>query len=109
MREETDLARGDEAAMLTPVAEPSSDRPPVLEVIRDRMRTKSLDDGFRVGLSLEGGGMRGVISGAMLIALRDIGAADAVDCYFGTSSGSINLSYFLTGAGWDALAVYYDY
>lgn len=73
------------------------------------MANGSRDDGYKVGLAVEGGGMRGVVSGAMLIALRDIGAHGAFDCFCGTSSGSINLSYYLTGAGWDALAVYYDF
>jgi predicted patatin/cPLA2 family phospholipase len=45
----------------------------------------------------------------MLIALGDAGAAEVFDCFCGTSSGSINLSYFLTGANWDALSVYYDF
>lgn len=83
--------------------------PTVVDVIRARMESGNRDDGFKVGLALEGGGLRGVVSGAMLIALRTLGADRAFDCYTGTSSGSINLSYFLTGASWDALAVYYDH
>jgi len=52
--------------------------------------------------------MRGVVSGAMLIALRDLGLAQYVDVYYGTSSGSINISYFATDAAWEALSVYPD-
>lgn len=87
----------------------STDDQSVIEVIKRRIESGSRDDGFCVGLTLEGGGMRGVISGAILLALKDIGASDMIDRFFGTSSGSINLSYFLTGASWDALAVYYDH
>lgn len=86
-----------------------SDAPPVIDLLRQRIVSGQRDDEYRVGLAVEGGGMRGIVSGAMLIALRDIGAHPAFDCFCGTSSGSINLSYYLTGAGWDALAVYYDF
>ncbi|HWG12240.1 MAG TPA: patatin-like phospholipase family protein, partial [Streptosporangiaceae bacterium] len=58
---------------------------------------------------VEGGGMRGVVSGAMLIALRELGLADVFDRFYGTSSGSMNLAYFAAGGGWDALSVYYDH
>jgi predicted patatin/cPLA2 family phospholipase len=62
-----------------------------------------------VALALEGGGMRGVVSGATLIALKDAGLTDHVDVFYGTSSGSINVTYFAAGGSWDALSVYYDH
>lgn len=67
------------------------------------------DDGYKVGLAVEGGGMRGVISGAMMIAVRDLGLKDLFDGFYGTSSGSINVAYFLNGDSWRALATYYDH
>ena len=95
-----------------PIAElaPGSDLggtiPSVLELIRSR--EKGIKDAYRLVLCLEGGGMRGVVSGAMLIALRDLGLTNYFDAFYGTSSGSINLTYFSIGHDWDALAIYYD-
>jgi len=78
-----------------------------LELIRSRLEGES--DDYVLSLTLEGGGMRGVVSGAMLIALRDLGITRVFDAMYGTSSGSINLAYFAAGSGWDALSVYYDH
>ena len=88
--------------------ETRSDQPSVLEVLRRRAEGDRSDD-FLIALALEGGGMRGVVSGAMLLALRDMGLMPLFDRFYGTSSGSINLTYFAAGSGWDALSVYYDH
>lgn len=53
--------------------------------------------------------MRGVVSGAMLIALKDMGVTDVVDTFYGTSSGGINLAYYAAGASWEGLAIYADH
>ena len=81
--------------------------PSVPELIEARARGQQ--DGFTLALTVEGGGMRGVVSGAMLIALRDLGLAGVFDRFYGTSSGSMNLAYFAAGGSWDALSVYYDH
>jgi predicted patatin/cPLA2 family phospholipase len=86
--------------------------PSVVELISARKEAldagSELCDGFKLGLAVEGGGMKGVVSGAMLIALDDLGLRDVFDGYYGTSSGSMNLAYFLSGRRWDALTMYYD-
>ena len=50
---------------------------PAVEVVRARMRDGSRPgqrgDGFKVGLVVEGGGMRGVVTGAALQAMHDLG------------------------------------
>lgn len=66
-------------------------------------------DGFKLGLAVEGGGMRGIVTGGMLLALRDLGLLPAFDAFYGTSSGSMNIAYTVGGAKWDGLAVYYDH
>lgn len=81
--------------------------PDVLSLIASRMRGEH--DDHRLALALEGGGMRGVVSGAMLIALRDLGIPAVFDRLYGTSSGSVNLAYFAAGGAWDALSIYYDH
>jgi predicted patatin/cPLA2 family phospholipase len=66
-------------------------------------------DGNKIGLAVEGGGMRGVVSGAMLCALEDLGLpAAAFDAVYGCSSGATNTAYFLTGDSWYPLSIYYD-
>lgn len=53
--------------------------------------------------------MRGVVSGAMLCALEDLGLpADAFDAVYGCSSGATNGAYFIAGASWYPLSIYYD-
>jgi predicted patatin/cPLA2 family phospholipase len=73
------------------------------------MNGQLIADGFKLGLAVEGGGMRGVVSGAMLVALDDLGLKNVFDGYYGTSSGSMNLAYFLTNWRWEALRMYYDF
>ncbi|WP_255954842.1 patatin-like phospholipase family protein [Streptomyces odontomachi] len=85
---------------------------PVLEVLRARRASGSRpgqrDDGAKVALAVEGGGMRGVISAAMLTELEDYGFKDAFDVVYGCSSGGINGAYFLAGETWYPLSIYYD-
>ncbi|MFI6729657.1 patatin-like phospholipase family protein [Streptomyces sp. R-74717] len=85
---------------------------PVLEILRARRASGSLpgrrDDGARVALAVEGGGMRGVISAAMLSQLEDYGYQNAFDVVYGCSSGGINGAYFLAGQTWYPLSIYYD-
>lgn len=85
---------------------------PVIEVLTSRLSNGSLPgkraDKFRVGLAVEGGGMRGVLSGAMLAALDDCGLTNSFDAIYAYSSGAINSAYFISGGGWHSLSVYYD-
>ncbi|WP_435128209.1 patatin-like phospholipase family protein [Actinacidiphila sp. bgisy144] len=85
---------------------------PVLEVLRARRAEGSLpgqrSDGAKVALAIEGGGMRGVISAAMLTQLEDYGFKNAFDAVYGCSSGGINAAYFLAGETWYPLSIYYD-
>jgi predicted patatin/cPLA2 family phospholipase len=85
---------------------------PVLEILRTRRDSGSLPgqrvDGAKVALAIEGGGMRGVISAAMLCQLEDYGYRNAFDVVYGCSSGGINGAYFLAGETWYPLSIYYD-
>jgi predicted patatin/cPLA2 family phospholipase len=80
---------------------------PVLEVLRARRTDRT--DKHKIGLAVEGGGMRGVVSGAMLCALEDLGLpAAAFDGVYGCSSGATNCAYFIAGDSWYPLSIYYD-
>lgn len=52
--------------------------------------------------------MRGSVSAGMLIALDQLGFRDAFDLVVGTSAGAIAASFFVTGRGSAAVAMYYD-
>lgn len=86
---------------------------PVAQILHQRRKECSLPgartDGYRVGLVVEGGGMRGLISGAMMSTLLDRELEHSFDTIYTCSAGALNSVYFLTGLGWYAVAIYYDY
>ena len=63
---------------------------------------------MRLGLVVEGGGMRGVISSAAADALYQFGYAECFDCVFGTSAGAINGAYLLSGEITKGTSIYYE-
>jgi len=85
---------------------------PVARIIHQRLaegsRPGARRDECRVGLAIEGGGTRGVVSGGMLAALEELGLRDAFDVVYGSSAGSFNATYFLAGQASDALTLYVD-
>lgn len=86
---------------------------PVLEVLRARRRRGDREaargDPYKVGLAIQGGGMRGVVTGAMLTALEELGLHRAFDAIYATSSGAINGAYFLGGQTWRPLQIYWNH
>lgn len=54
------------------------------------------DDGWRVALAVEGGGMRGVISGAMALVLHELGLVPAFDAVYGSSAGTISGAWLVS-------------
>jgi predicted patatin/cPLA2 family phospholipase len=85
---------------------------PVLEALWRRRKSGDApgarSDDFKIGLAVEGGGMRGVVSAAMLCTLEDLGLTTAFDAVYSASSGAINSAYFLAGGCWYPLSIYYD-
>jgi len=81
--------------------------PGVKELIKSRLAGES--DDYILALAVEGGGMRGVVSGSILIALRELGIDKVFDRLYGSSAAALNLTQYAIGASWEALAVYYDY
>jgi predicted patatin/cPLA2 family phospholipase len=71
----------------------------VLELLRARAASGPArdDDGARLALVLEGGGMRGVVSSAMADALQARGLTECFDLVVGTSAGALNGAAFLAG------------
>lgn len=86
-------------------------RHPVLAEIRRRRQVLraggSLDGlGTKLGLVVQGGGMRGLYSGAALVALEEAGLADVFDEVYGESAGATNASYFLAGQADFGMRIY---
>jgi len=85
---------------------------PVIQVVMERARKRSLpghrDDGFKVGLAIEGGSMRGVVSAGMVTALHALGLTQTFDTVYGTSAGAINGAYFLSGQPSYGTTIYYE-
>ena len=72
----------------------------VLRVLGERARAGSLpgarEDGYRVTLAIEGGGMRGTISAGMALALDELGLVSAFDAVYGASAGAITGAWLLS-------------
>ncbi|WP_433722488.1 patatin-like phospholipase family protein [Nocardia sp. CA-129566] len=66
------------------------------------------DDGNRIGLVVEGGGMRGIVSAAMLCAIEDAGYSRCFDAIYASSAGAMNATYFVCGESWYPMSIYYD-
>lgn len=85
---------------------------PVLEVIARRVRRGSLpgcrDDGAKLALVIEGGGMRGVVSGGMVTALDELGLRNSFDFVIGTSAGALAGAFFLAEQPRKGTSIYYE-
>jgi len=72
----------------------------VLRALAERHRAGSQplarDDGLRIALVIEGGGMRGVISAGMALALDELGLVPAFDAVYGASAGAITGAWLLS-------------
>jgi hypothetical protein len=75
---------------------------PVLEAIWQRVREGSKPgqrtDRFKIGLAIEGGGLRGSVTAGMASAIMNLEIADAFDMVLGSSAGSIIGSYLVARA-----------
>lgn len=66
------------------------------------------EDGFKIGLVVEGGGMRGTISSSNIDALHQLGFGNCFDAIYGTSAGAINGAYFISGDINIGASIYYE-
>ncbi|CAM9416329.1 unnamed protein product [Scytosiphon promiscuus] len=104
-------ARGDSQEML----EAREDEHPVLEVLRKRVKAGTTPgchgDGLKVGLAIEGGGMRGCVSAGMIATILTLGLMDTFDAVYGSSAGSLVGAYAIArqeGMPRLGCSVYYD-
>ena len=85
---------------------------PVVKLIKKRNSIQSTPynriDGNKLGLVIEGGGMRGVVSSAMASALHFLDLVDVFDAVYGSSAGAFNGSFFITYKMPLGPTIYYD-
>jgi predicted patatin/cPLA2 family phospholipase len=75
---------------------------PVIAALRDR------PPNARIALVIEGGGMRGAVSGGMTLALDELGLAKAFDAAYGSSAGTLNAMWLLSGRAADGIHTWTD-
>lgn len=75
---------------------------PVLRAIREPR------EGERVALVVEGGGMRGAVSGGMGLALHEHGLGDNFDAVYGSSAGALNGLWLFSGRAEDGVPTWTD-
>lgn len=66
------------------------------------------NDGAHVALVIEGGGMRGVVSGGMAAELERRGWTDCFDSIHGSSAGACAAAYFAAGQANFGTRIYYE-
>ena len=64
--------------------------------------------GARIALVVEGGGMRGAVSGGMALALDELGLARSFDAAYGSSAGTLNAMWLLSGRVRDGIPTWTD-
>ena len=65
-------------------------------------------DSYKIGLIIEGGGMRGAFSGGAMIGLEKLGLTDCFDYVYASSSGSCAGAYFLSKQTELGSSIYYE-
>jgi len=92
------------------VPAPGHNSEAVIDLINCRaaVRTHSYQDGRRLALIVEGGGMRGVLSAGCLIAFDLLGCRNVFDEIYGTSAGGVNCAYFLSGQWELGISMYFN-
>ena len=90
---------------------PGAGLPPAKQVILDRLAAGSQPgarrDDHTLALAIEGGGMRGVVSAGMLVALEQLGITGCIDLVVGTSAGALAGAFFVEGRAVEGSVLFY--
>jgi predicted patatin/cPLA2 family phospholipase len=85
---------------------------PVATLMRVRKEQRNMPgqriDGHTLALAIEGGGMRGVVSGGMVAALEELGLLNCFDVVYGSSAGAISGAYFIAHQARYGVTIFYD-
>ncbi|MEK7631834.1 MAG: hypothetical protein AAB445_03135 [Patescibacteria group bacterium] len=77
-------------------------------ILHRRLQSVPIADGKKIGLVLYGGVMGGIRGAGAMIALEEMGLAQAFDCIYTNSAGFANASYLLAGATQLGTSIYYE-
>src|SRR5690348_395584 len=80
----------------------------VVDLLKARSGQPPGRDARKLGLIVEGGGMRGVLSAGALLALHLLGFRNCFDEVYAASAGGVNAAYFLSGQGTLGISIYFD-
>ena len=75
---------------------------PVVAALRAR------PEGSRIALVVEGGGMRGAVSGGMALGLDELGLSQSFDAAYGSSAGTLNAMWLVSGRVRDGIPTWTD-
>ena len=75
---------------------------------RENSKPQKRNDPYRLGLAIEGGGMRGVVAGGMVSGLEELGLRDVFDVVCGTSAGAASAAYFVAGQAKLGTSIFYE-
>ncbi|HLI58433.1 MAG TPA: patatin-like phospholipase family protein [Solirubrobacteraceae bacterium] len=75
---------------------------PVLAALRQR------PPDARLALVVEGGGMRGAVTGGMALALDELGLAHSFDAVYGASAGALNALWLVSGRAGHGIRTWTD-
>ncbi len=81
-----------------------------MNLIRDRSKNLKTPNNLKLALVVEGGGFKGIYTGAMLAELESYGISPSVfDIIVGSSAGSFNAAYYVAGQAQKGVCVYADH
>ena len=92
---------------MTPVSNPVVDL--IMQRTHDGSKPGHREDSNKLGLAIEGGAMRGVVTAGMVTGLEMLGLREAFDVVYGSSSGASNGAYFVAEQAAYGTTIYYDH
>src|SRR5215212_7146105 len=75
---------------------------PVIRALHDR------PPAARLALVVEGGGMRGAVTGGMVLGLQELGYEHAFDAAYWSSAGTLNAMWLVSGRALDGVPTWTD-
>lgn len=85
---------------------------PVIQTLWERKKMSgkagNFQDGRKIGVVVEGGALRGIISARQLVVLKKAGLLDCVDVIYGESIGGPNAAWALSGQLETTIRAYYE-
>jgi predicted patatin/cPLA2 family phospholipase len=97
--------------MTEPLLHGTNPRAVVSAIVQRHARRRAGDlgaDGRKLGLVIEGGAMRGVLSAGGAVVLAQLGFSDVFDEIYATSAAVMNASYFMSNQPLLGISVYFD-